>query len=82
MHLFQEEQIYQVQRDPITNPLDHVFHLHSYTWILAPDEKYICEIRYRPHVASSKNIDYFTVINSIGKCLMKITVSGSSIGMY
>ncbi|KAK9300342.1 hypothetical protein QLX08_006890 [Tetragonisca angustula] len=73
------EQIYQVQRDPITNPLDHVFHLRSYTWTLTPDENYSCEICYRPHVAFSKNIDYFIIIDSSAECT-KIITYGSSIG--
>ncbi|XP_053986638.1 cilia- and flagella-associated protein 65 [Hylaeus volcanicus] len=74
-----KEQMYQVQRDPTTNPLDHVFHLRSYTWILAPKEKYLCEIRYRPFVVSSKNVDYLTIIDSIGTRL-KIVTRGSCIG--
>ncbi|CAK9816862.1 Cilia- and flagella-associated protein 65 [Anthophora quadrimaculata] len=72
------EQIYQVQRDPTTNPLDHVFYLRSYTWTLAPDEKFLCEIRYRP-LASSKNVDYFVITDTSG-ATMKIIVYGSGIG--
>ncbi|XP_015438938.1 PREDICTED: uncharacterized protein LOC107193913, partial [Dufourea novaeangliae] len=74
-----EEQIYQVQRDPTTNPLDHVFHLRSYTWMLAPRERHVCEIRYRPFVASSKNVDYFSITESFGTCL-KLIARGSCIG--
>ncbi|XP_071870317.1 cilia- and flagella-associated protein 65 [Bombus fervidus] len=74
-----KEQVYQVQRDPITNPLDHVFHLRSYTWTLASDEKYICEIRYQPLVAFSKNVDYFVIIDTSMECT-KIITYGCSIG--
>ncbi|XP_043790944.1 cilia- and flagella-associated protein 65-like isoform X2 [Apis laboriosa] len=74
-----KEQLYQVQRDPITNPLDHVFHLHSYTWTLGPDEKFLCEIYYRPLVVSSRNVDYFIIIDNNG-AYMKIITYGSSIG--
>ncbi|XP_076653707.1 cilia- and flagella-associated protein 65 [Halictus rubicundus] len=73
------ELIYQVQRDPMTNPLDHVFHLRSYTWVLAPKEKYVCEIRYKPYIASSVNVDYFTITDSFGTCL-KVIARGSCIG--
>ncbi|XP_076752428.1 cilia- and flagella-associated protein 65 [Xylocopa sonorina] len=72
-------QIYQVQRDSITNPLDHVFHLRSYTWTLAPDEKFLCEIHYRPIIAPSKNVDYFIITDTSGGS-MKIVTYGSSIG--
>lgn len=77
----QKEQLYQVQRDPITNPLDHVFHLHSYTWTLGPDEKFLCEIYYRPLVVSSRNVDYFIIIDNSG-AYMKIITYGSSIGIF
>ncbi|XP_076230157.1 cilia- and flagella-associated protein 65 isoform X2 [Nomia melanderi] len=73
------EQTYQVQRDPITNPLDHVFHLRCYTWMLAPKEKYVCEVRYSPFVASSTNVDYFTITDSIGTC-SKVITRGTCIG--
>ncbi|KOC69446.1 Coiled-coil domain-containing protein 108 [Habropoda laboriosa] len=73
------EQIYQVRRDPTTNPLDHVFYLRSYTWTLAPEEKFLCEIRYRPLIASSKNVDYFIITDTSG-AYMKIIVYGSGIG--
>lgn len=82
LRAFQREVIYQAQRDPTTNPLDHVFHLRSYTWVLAPREKYACQIRYRPHLVSTKHVDYFSIADSIGTCNMKITVSGSSIGIF
>ncbi|XP_076233913.1 cilia- and flagella-associated protein 65 [Calliopsis andreniformis] len=75
-----KEQVYQVQRDPTTNPLDHVFYLRSYTWMLAPNEKYLCEIRYRPFTVFSKNVDYFSIMNSVGTCFMRIMTLGSSIG--
>ncbi|OAD53130.1 hypothetical protein WN48_10759 [Eufriesea mexicana] len=75
-----KEQIYQVQRDPTTNPLDYVFHLRSYTWTLGPDEKFLCEINYRPLVAS-KNVDYFIIIDSNGTCL-KIITYGYAIELY
>ncbi|XP_017884975.1 cilia- and flagella-associated protein 65 [Ceratina calcarata] len=74
-----KNQVYQVQRDPATNPLDHVFHLRSYTWTLAPEEKYLCDIRYRPLVADTKNVDYFVITDTTGAC-MKIITRGSSIG--
>ncbi|XP_076637184.1 cilia- and flagella-associated protein 65 [Colletes latitarsis] len=74
-----KELMYQVQRDPTTNPLDHVFHLRSYTWMLAPKEKYSCEIRYRPFIAFSKNVDYFTIVDSIGTST-KIVTRGDCIG--
>lgn len=81
IYSLQKEQVYQVQRDPITNPLDHVFHLRSYTWTLASDEKYICEIRYQPLVAFSKNVDYFVIIDTSMECT-KIITYGCSIGIY
>lgn len=81
MIILQREHIYQVQRDPTTNPLDHVFHLRSYTWTLAPEEKFVCEIRYGPLVASSHNVDYFFVTDTSGGC-MRIVARGSSIGTY
>ncbi|XP_076545308.1 cilia- and flagella-associated protein 65 isoform X5 [Osmia lignaria lignaria] len=74
-----KEQIYQAQRDPTANPLDHVFHLRSYNWALAAEEKFVCEIRYRPFVVSPKNVDYFMITDTSGSCT-KIIVQGSCIG--
>ncbi|XP_076293763.1 cilia- and flagella-associated protein 65 [Lasioglossum baleicum] len=73
------ELTYQVQRDPITNPLDHVFHLRSYTWVLAPKEKYVCEIRYKPYIPFSVNVDYFIITDSFGNS-SKVITRGSCIG--
>ncbi|XP_078034066.1 cilia- and flagella-associated protein 65 [Augochlora pura] len=75
------ELTYQAQRDPLTNPLDHVFHLRYYTWVLAPKEKFVCEIHYKPYVVSSVNVDYFTITDSVGTC-SKIITRGSCIGPH
>ncbi|XP_046143458.1 LOW QUALITY PROTEIN: cilia- and flagella-associated protein 65-like [Osmia bicornis bicornis] len=74
-----KEQIYQAQRDPTANPLDHVFHLRSYNWALAAEDKFLCEIRYRPFVVTPKNVDYFMITDTSGSCT-KIIAQGSCIG--
>ncbi|XP_050455314.1 cilia- and flagella-associated protein 65-like [Cataglyphis hispanica] len=73
------EQIYEARRDATTNPLDHVFELCSYSWSLLPGQIYKCKIYYRPFVPSSVNIDYFTIVDSVGE-RAEIKVCGMCIG--
>lgn len=76
----QIEQVYEAQRDAITNPLDHVFELCSYSWTLPPGRAYKCKLYYRPFVPSSVNVDYFTIVDSAGE-RTEIKVRGTCIGM-
>ncbi|KAK2579228.1 hypothetical protein KPH14_008197 [Odynerus spinipes] len=74
-----KEQFYEAQRDPVTNPMDHVFNLKSYTWTLLPEQSFCCEIRYRPFAPCSKNVDYF-IITGTASTYIKIIVRGTCIG--
>lgn len=76
----QMEQTYEARRDAITNPLDHVFELCSYSWTLSPGQVYKCRIYYRPFVPLSINVDYFTIMDSVGE-RAEIKVRGTCIGM-
>ncbi|XP_072767070.1 cilia- and flagella-associated protein 65 [Anoplolepis gracilipes] len=73
------EQIYEARRDVITNPLDHVFELSSYSWTLSPGQVYKCKIYYRPFVPLSVNVDYFTIMDSVGE-RAEVIVRGRCIG--
>ncbi|XP_032677017.1 cilia- and flagella-associated protein 65-like [Odontomachus brunneus] len=73
------EQIYEARRDAITNPLDHVFELSSYSWTLSPGKVYKCKICYRPFVPFSVNTDYFMIVDSSHN-QMEIKVCGTCIG--
>ncbi|KAG5308054.1 CFA65 protein, partial [Acromyrmex insinuator] len=73
------EQIYEARRDSSTNPLDHVFELCSYSWTLLPNHAYKCKIYYRPFMPFTVNVDYFTIVNSIGE-RAEIQVRGMCIG--
>ncbi|KAI4499931.1 hypothetical protein M0802_004801 [Mischocyttarus mexicanus] len=74
-----KEQFYEARRDPVTNPMDHVFNLKSYTWTLLPEQCFSCEIQYRPFIPSSRNVDYFIVTGNVSTYI-KIIVRGTSIG--
>ncbi|KAL2720808.1 cilia- and flagella-associated protein 65-like [Vespula squamosa] len=73
------EQFYEAQRDPVTNPIDHVFNLKSYTWTLLPEQSFSCEVQYRPVVPCSTNVDYF-IITGTASTYIKIITHGTSIG--
>ncbi|EFN63059.1 Coiled-coil domain-containing protein 108 [Camponotus floridanus] len=73
------EQTYEARRDAITNPLDHVFELCSYSWTLSPGQVYKCRIYYRPFIPLSVNVDYFTIMDSVGE-RTEIRVRGMCIG--
>lgn len=73
------EQIYEARRDATTNPLDHVFELCSYSWTLPPGQVYKCKIYYRPFVPLSVNVDYFTIMDSVGE-RAEVRVCGTCIG--
>ncbi|XP_014600342.1 PREDICTED: uncharacterized protein LOC106784884 [Polistes canadensis] len=74
-----KEQFYEAQRDPVTNPMDHVFNLKSYTWTLLQEQCFSCEVQYRPLVPSSKNVDYFIITGNVSTYI-KIIVRGTCIG--
>ncbi|XP_043667015.1 cilia- and flagella-associated protein 65-like [Vespula pensylvanica] len=74
-----KEQFYEAQRDPVTNPIDHVFNLKSYTWTLLPEQSFCCEVQYRPVVPCSKNVDYF-IITGTASTYIKIIAHGTCIG--
>ncbi|XP_035734843.1 cilia- and flagella-associated protein 65-like [Vespa mandarinia] len=74
-----KEQFYEAQRDPVTNPIDHVFNLKSYTWTLLPEQSFSCEVQYRPVVPCSKNVDYFIITGTVSTYI-KIIACGTCIG--
>ncbi|XP_043489612.1 cilia- and flagella-associated protein 65 [Polistes fuscatus] len=74
-----KEQFYEARRDPVTNPMDHVFNLKSYTWTLLQEQCFSCEVQYRPLVPSSRNVDYFIITGNVSTYI-KIIVRGTCIG--
>lgn len=76
----QNDESYEVHGDPITNPLDAVFHFHAYSWSLPPDGTLLCRVLYRPFLPRQRSVDYFTLVNS-EKQVLRLVLRGESIGI-
>ncbi|XP_043467707.1 cilia- and flagella-associated protein 65 [Leptopilina heterotoma] len=74
------EKSYEVQRDPSTNPIDNVFVMKEYSWLLDSGCEYSCHMTYQPRVPFCKNTDYFTIVDNDGIECLKIVAKGISTG--
>ncbi|CAG2063251.1 unnamed protein product, partial [Timema podura] len=70
---------YEIQRDPATNPLGHVFDVEPYRATVPPGQNFIFKVKFAPKFTSAVCVDYFTVLGPDGVKLI-LTVRGCSKG--
>nr|CAD7401424.1 unnamed protein product [Timema cristinae] len=75
----QREFDYEIQRDPATNPLGHVFDVEPYRATVPPGQNFVFKVKFAPKFPSAVCVDYFTVLGPDGVKLI-LTVRGCSEG--
>nr|CAD7434720.1 unnamed protein product [Timema monikensis] len=75
----QREFDYEIQRDPATNPLGHVFDVEPYCATVPPGQNFVFKVKFAPKFPSAVCVDYFTVLGPDGVKLI-LTVRGCSKG--